>query len=123
MIIAPTPETLAGQPLSVLVQMGRETLEEINNYYKAVQRLYLASDYYSLQQVKRALDVLGHVAERLGIATYDTYMDLVLEKEKDRRSSRSEQSETNINNSSIHENAEVSKEEDHETHEPGSAEF
>lgn len=48
MIIAPTPETLAGQPLSVLVQMGRETL-----------------------------DVLGHVAERLGIATYDTYMDLV----------------------------------------------
>ena len=48
MIIAPTPETLADQPLSVLVQMGRETL-----------------------------DVLGHVAERLGIATYDTYMDLV----------------------------------------------
>lgn len=94
MNITPTPETLAGQPLSVLVQMGRETL-----------------------------DVLGHVAERLGIATYDTYMDLVLEKEKDRRSSRSEQSETNINNSSIHENAEVSKEEDHETHEPGSAEF
>ena len=123
MNITPTPETLAGQPLSVLVQMGRETVDEVNHYYGAVQRMHLTSDYDSMQQAVRALDVLGHVAERLGIATYDTYMDLVLEKEKDRRSSRSEQSETNINNSSIHENAEVSKEEDHETHEPGSAEF
>ena len=57
--------------------MGRETVDEVNHYYGAVQRLYLTSDYYSLQQAVRALDVLGHVAERLGFATYDTYMDLV----------------------------------------------
>lgn len=77
MTIIPTPETLAGQPLAVLVQMGREALDEVNHYYEAVQRLHLISDYDSMQRAARALDVLGHVAERLGFAPYDTYMDLV----------------------------------------------